>query len=72
MTIDEVIREARQWPADQVRELVDRLYETIDHDQIEASWRKEVRRRVAEIEAGTVTPIDGKEVTARMRKILGR
>jgi putative addiction module component (TIGR02574 family) len=71
MTVDEILDETRQWPAAQVRELLDRLNEAMDGALAEP-WRKEVRRRLAEIDAGTVTAIDGREVTARMRKILGR
>jgi hypothetical protein len=38
----------------------------------EREWRAEIRRRLAEIDSGKVEPIDGKVVSARMAKIVGR
>jgi putative addiction module component (TIGR02574 family) len=38
----------------------------------EKEWKKEIRRRVAEIESGKVKPIDGEVVSARIRKIVNR
>lgn len=39
------------------------------HDR---AWKEETRRRIAEIENGTVTGIPGQEVSARIRRIVGR
>jgi len=39
---------------------------------IDLAWKQETRRRVAEIESGAVTGIPGEEVSARIRKIVGR
>jgi putative addiction module component (TIGR02574 family) len=39
---------------------------------IDLAWKQETRRRVAEIESGVVTGIPGEEVSARIRKIVGR
>jgi putative addiction module component (TIGR02574 family) len=39
---------------------------------IDTAWKQETRRRVAEIESGAVTGIPGEEVSARIRKIVGR
>ena len=39
---------------------------------IDLAWKQKTRRRVAEIESGAVTGIPGEEVSARIRKIVGR
>jgi len=73
MTLDQIVEEARLLPTEQVAELVDRLSERLHlNSGIEESWKAETRRRVADIEAGKVKGIPGKEVSARIRKIVGR
>lgn len=73
MTLDQIVAEARRLPTEQVVELVDRLSETLHlRPEIEGSWRAETRQRVADIEAGKVQGIPGPEVSARIRKIVGR
>jgi putative addiction module component (TIGR02574 family) len=73
MTLDQIVEEARHLPAEQVVELVDRLSEGLHlGPEIEGSWEAETRRRVAEIEAGKVQGIPGPEVSARIRKVVGR
>lgn len=39
---------------------------------IDLAWKQETRRRGAEIESDAVTGIPGEEVSARIRKIVGR
>ena len=39
---------------------------------IEESWKQETRRRIAEIESGTVEGIPGETVTASIRRLVGR
>ena len=73
MTLDEIVKEARHLSTEQVAELVDRLSEGLHLSPgMEESWKAETRRRVAEIEAGKVKGIPGEEVSARIRKIVGR
>ena len=73
MTLDQIVEAARCLPSEQVEELVERLSRGLQSDaEVEESWRSETRRRVAEIEAGTVQSIPGPEVSARIRKIVGR
>ena len=73
MTLDEIVAEARHLPTEQVVELVDRLSEGLHlSPEIEESWKAEARRRVADIEAGKVAGIPGSEVSARIRKVVGR
>jgi putative addiction module component (TIGR02574 family) len=74
LTLEQIVEEARHWPPEKVGELVDRLSEelhTLDPDNEEA-WKQETRRRLAEIENGTVQAVDGEKVSARIRRIVGR
>jgi putative addiction module component (TIGR02574 family) len=73
MTLDQIVEEAGHLPAEQVAELVDRLSQGLHLSSgIEESWKAETRRRVADIEAGNVQGIPGPEVSARIRKAVGR
>jgi putative addiction module component (TIGR02574 family) len=76
VTIDQIIAETKSWPAARVEELVGRLVQTMDGPQIDPdidqAWKEEVRRRVAEIEEGKVEMIPGEQVSAELRKMLGR
>ena len=74
MTLDQIVEETRQLPSDVVAELVDRIllaqHGGIEPD-IEAAWKNEVGRRIAEIEEGKVEGIPLEESLARIRKIAG-
>lgn len=74
MTLEQIVEEARCWPPEKVGELVGRLTEDLraSDQAIEEPWKQEVRRRLAEIENGTVPPADGEAVSARIRQIVGR
>ena len=73
MTLDQIVEEAGHLPTEQVVELVDRLSQGLHLSPgIEESWKAVTRRRVAEIEAGQVKGIPGPEVSARIRKAIGR
>ena len=73
MTLDQIIEEARQWPAEQVAELVDRLTQQLQATpEIDAGWRSETRRRLAEIESAQVQGVPGEVVSDRVRRIVGR
>lgn len=51
--------------------LLERLLESLDAGQdVEAEWQAEVKRRLAEVEAGTVALIPADEVLARLRNRL--
>lgn len=75
MTLDEIVEETRQLPADVVVELMDRImlarYGGIE-SEVEASWKTEIQRRVAEIKSGEVRGVPLEESLARARKILQR
>ena len=74
MTLDQIVEETRHWPPEKVGELVDRLTEELHptHPDLEEAWKQELRRRLAEIDHGTVQAVDGEEVSARMGRIVGR
>ena len=74
MTLDQIVEETRHWPPEKVGELVGRLTEELhptDPD-LEEAWKQEIRRRLAEIENGTVQAVDGEAVSARIGRIVGR
>ena len=74
LTPDQIVEEVRSWPQEQVTELLDRLACTL-HPKDPASeeaWRQETRRRIAEIESGVVRGIPGEEVSAHIRRLVGR
>jgi hypothetical protein len=75
MTLDQILEEARQLPAEAVAELVDRIL-TARHGgiraDVESSWKEETRRRIGEIESGRIGGISGDEVSAQIRRSLGR
>lgn len=74
ITLDQILEEARHWPPEKVGELMGRLTEELHaiDPVIEVAWKQETRRRLAEIENGTVQPVDGETVSARIRHIVGR
>ncbi|MGA2658348.1 MAG: addiction module protein [Verrucomicrobiota bacterium] len=74
ITLEQIVEEARQWPPEKVGELVGRLTEDLHRSdpEIESAWRTEVDRRVEEIQSGKVQGLSPEEVSARIRKIMGR
>ncbi len=60
--------EVLRLPAADRSRLLDRLIASLDENQsIDEAWDREAARRDAEIEDGTSTPVDGKDVLARLR-----
>ena len=74
MTIDQIMTEARRLPPAQMNELFDSLLAenfAQPDPAVEHAWKMETRRRVAEIENGTVKGIPGEQVMAELRKTVG-
>jgi putative addiction module component (TIGR02574 family) len=74
LTLDQIVEETSQLPDDVFAELVDRMF--LAHHggiapDVEAAWKKEIDRRLAEIESGQVQCVPGEEVMARVRKTIG-
>ena len=75
MTLEQIVAESKQLPPEQLAELMDRLAVELHGGiapEIEESGRQETRRRIAEIESGRELGVPGAEVSARIRKIVGR
>jgi len=74
MTLDQIVTETRGWPPEKVGELLGRLTADLHSGeaQVEAAWQTEIARRLEEIQSGKVQGTPGKEVSARVRKIVGR
>lgn len=74
MSVDQILAEARQLPDAQRAELFDRLLvESFSPDgSVDRTWIEEVGRRMADIESGREKGIDGDEVLAEIRRIVGR
>ena len=74
MTLDQIVEETRHWPPERIGELLDRLTEDLhsSEPEIEAAWKSEIDRRIAEIESGKVKGVPAEEVSARIQKILKR
>jgi putative addiction module component (TIGR02574 family) len=74
MTLDQIVEETRHWPPEKISELMERLSKDLHASDpgIEAAWQTEIASRVEEIKSGKVEGIPGPEVSARVRKIVGR
>lgn len=75
MTLDQIVEETRHMPPDVVAELVDRIlvarHGAVDPD-VTAAWKKEIGKRIEDIETGKVKGIPVEESLARIRKIAGQ
>lgn len=75
MTLDQIVEETRQMPADVVAELVDRIMlarHGVEDSALDSGTQTIVRRRVEDIRSGREKGIPGEVVSARIRKIVGR
>ena len=75
ITLDQIVEETREMPAEVVAELIDRIL-VARHGGIEPavaeSWKTEIDRRIAEIESGKVKGVSPEKVSTRIKKILKR
>ena len=72
VTMDQIVAETREWPEEDVAELVDRIYRAKYGDipaAVEAAWREEINRRIADLESGRVQGIPLEETLAKARAI---
>ena len=72
MTIEQIVDEIREWSAEDVVELAALIYRD-RHDHIslsvDAAWRAEIHRRIADLESGRVQGIPLEETLAKARLI---
>jgi len=75
LTVEQIVQETNRWPVDSVAELLDRIT-LAKHgglaEQRGAAWAETAARRSAQIDSGEETLIPGIEVSAQIRKIVGR
>lgn len=74
VTMDQIVEETRDWPEEDVAELVDRIYRARYGDiptAVEAAWREVINRRIADLESGRVQGIPLEETLAKARAIVG-
>ncbi len=75
LTIEQIVEETKQMSADTVVDLVDRIWAAkydAEHAALSPAWRATIDRRVDEIRSGKELGVEGAEVMARARKIVGR
>ena len=67
---EKLAEEAMQLPCDERAHLVEKLLQSLNvptRVDIDRLWAEEAERRVAEIDRGDVTPIDGEQVFREIR-----
>jgi putative addiction module component (TIGR02574 family) len=74
ISIDQIVEETREMPPETVAELIDRIM-VARHGGIDPalgqSWKKEIDRRIQEIETGKVKGVPLEDSLARARKAAG-
>jgi putative addiction module component (TIGR02574 family) len=71
--VAQLLEEAEQLSTQERAELADRIVESLARaipPDIAAAQMAEVRRRIAQVEAGEVTLVPGEEALAQVRRIL--
>ncbi len=69
MKTSDLIDEAVSLPLEERARMVDTLLQSLNppDEAAAAAWLDVARRRLAELRAGTVAPVDGEQVFARIR-----
>ncbi len=73
-TTDQLYQAALALPEDERAELAGRLLDSLSADtpsQLHPAWREELRRRLAQVDAGEVTPVPWSEVRRSAWEALG-
>ncbi len=74
ISIDQIVEETREMPPEAVAELIDRImvarHGGID-SAVDQSWKKEIDRRIQEMESGKVKGVPLEDSLARARKAAG-
>ena len=71
-TLETLSQDALILPPDQRMTLAYRLLTSVEPDLdpgAEAAWEQEIARRIAQADAGEITPVPASEVFARLRRI---
>ena len=69
--VEELSRRARDLSPDERVKLAEEILATVhgEDEDVDAEWDAEIKRRIAEIEAGTAQLIPAEEVFARLRRL---
>ena len=73
--VDELSARVKALPAEDRARLAEELLESLQGEadaEAEAAWDREIERRVAEIESGSVRLIPAEEVHAEARRLIRR
>jgi putative addiction module component (TIGR02574 family) len=74
ISIDQIVEETREMPPETVAELIDRIM-VARHGGIDStvsqSWKREIDRRIEELESGKVKSVPIEDSLARARKAAG-
>lgn len=70
--VDELSEKARSLPPEERVRLAEELLATVQETspEVDAAWEEEIRRRIAEIDAGTAKLVPADEVIAEVRRLL--
>lgn len=74
ITLEQIVEETRHWPPEKVELLVEHLTGDLhpSEPKAEEAWKREIDRRLADIQSGKVQGVPAEEVFARARQILGQ
>jgi putative addiction module component (TIGR02574 family) len=74
ISIDQIVEETREMPPETVAELIDRIM-VARHGGLDPaggqSWKKEIDRRIEDLESGEVKAVSLEDSLARARKAAG-
>jgi hypothetical protein len=74
ISIDQIVEETREMPPETVAELIDRIMVARHggiNPEVGQSWKKEIDRRIRELESGKVKGVLLEDSLARARKAAG-
>ena len=71
-TREQLEAEARRLPREERARLAETLISSLDEEaEIERAWSEEIRRRLGELESGSVSTVPAEEVFEELDELLG-
>lgn len=71
-TREQLEAEARRLPREERARLAEALISSLDEEaEIERAWSEEIRRRLGELESGSVSTVPAEEVFEELDELLG-
>ena len=69
---EELEARARELPREERARLAETLISSLDEEaEVERAWNEEIRRRLQELDAGSVETVSGEEVLAELDQLVG-